>query len=143
MERNGDGRALASGDRWSGGWHGPVEGLAAHSLEQTVGAGTVEIDHHVGGEQRQRHGLVGQASTGDLEEREEARGSRMLTSLQRRARGGRRNPAGEVRRPDGPAGARPSRRLGGRSAGMTSSAWGEEEEAMAREAVVSFGGAWR
>ena len=95
------------------GWHGPVEGLAAHSLGQTVGAGTVEIDHHVGGEQRQRHGLVGQASTGDVEEREEARGSRMLTSLQRRARGGRRNPAGEVRRPDGPAGARQSRGLEG------------------------------
>ena len=134
---------LASGEHSSGGRHGSDEGLAAHPLELLAGAGTVGIDHHVGVEWWQRHGLIDRASTRHGEERGEARGSLRLTSLQRRARGGRRNPAGEVRRPDGLAGARPSRRLGGRSAGMTSSAWGEEEEAMAREAVVSFGGAWR
>ena len=112
-------------------------------MELLAGAGTVGIDHHVGVAWRQRHGLVGRAPTKPAVEMGEARGSRMLTSLQMRDRGGRRNPAGEVRRPDGPAGARPSRRLGGRGAETTSSAWGEEEEAMAREAVVSFGGAWR
>ena len=73
-ERTGDDRVLASDEHSSGGRHGSDEGLAAHPLELLAGAGTVGIDHHVGVEWRQRHGLVGRAPTRHDEERGEARG---------------------------------------------------------------------
>ena len=74
-ERTGDDRALASGEHSSCGRHGSDEGLAANPLELLAGAGTVGIDHHVGVEWWQRHGLIDRASTRHGEERGEARGA--------------------------------------------------------------------